>query len=427
VKLRFVLVCLTCGALGVYLAVFSIRLRRSAEGNLAQQAQLARQSVKEITRRRIVYREERVESGMTFTDMLGDLGADSGTISKIIACAQPVFDFRGFTAGHSVTVGCSQAEGIREVRYRIDDDRMLSITAKDNDFRAKIERIPSQTNDTVVAGQIDDSLFNAITGAREKPELALRLADIFRYDVDFYTDPQPGDTFRVLVEKKISLADQVLGYERILAAEYVNAGKKYQAVLFRDSGGTPAYYTPDGKSLRKAFLHSPLRYAAPLTSGFSYHRFHPILKIYRPHLGVDYGAPVGTPVQAVASGRVVYAGWRGGAGRAVCLQHARGYQTSYFHLSRILVHAGQRVTQGQRIGLVGQTGLATGPHLDFRVRRHGVFLNFAKLRLPPAAPVAKSQWKQFAAARDHWLAMMNSPQQIVAHAQTPPDLAGARR
>ncbi len=423
-KLRFVFLCLICAALGLCLIISSVRLHRSAEANLARQVELARQSAEEIARHRIVYRKEQVSVGETFGDVLEDLGADPATISKLIACVQPVFDLHQLAAGHSVAVTRSAADGIRRVCYRIDPDRMLSITARGEGFRARIERIPSQIRDTIVAGRVDDSLFNAIRDAGEKPELALRLAEIFRYDLDFYTDPQPGDTFRVLVKKRTSLAGRVLSYGQILAAEYDNAGKRYQAVLFHDSDGRPAYYTPDGKSLRKAFLHSPLRYAAPITSSFSYHRFHPILKIFRPHLGIDYGAPVGTPVQAVADGRVVYAGWRGSAGKEICLQHARGYRTYYFHLSQILVRAGQHVRQGQQIGRVGETGLATGPHLDFRIQRHGEFLNFTKLHLPSSAPVARSQWKRFAATRDHWLAMMNSPQQTMACAQTPPDVAG---
>lgn len=424
-RLRFILVCLICTGVGIAFGVFSIRVRDLAERALAYQGQLARQSANEIARRRIVYRTERLPSGATFANVLEDLGADLGTVSRLIACAQPVFDLRRLAAGHSITVGRSMSGGIRVVDYQIDNDRMLSIAPRSDDFQAKIEGIPSLTRKLVVAGQIRDSLFNAVTDAGEQPALALRLAEIFQYDLDFYTDPQFGDAFRVLVEKKTSLAGGLLAYGRILAAEYINAGKSYQAILFGDADGTPAYFTPEGKSLRKAFLHSPLRYAVPITSRFSYHRLQPILKIYRPHLGVDYGAPVGTPVQAVANGRVVYAGWRGEAGKAICLQHKSGYRTYYFHLSRILVRAGEHVTQGQRIGLVGQTGLATGPHLDFRVQRHGVFLNFSKLQLPPAPPVAKAQWSQFVAARDRWLAMMDMPQPTVARAQISPDVAAA--
>jgi murein DD-endopeptidase MepM/ murein hydrolase activator NlpD len=177
-------------------------------------------------------------------------------------------------------------------------------------------------------------------------------------------------------------------------------------VLFHDVSGAPAYFTPEGKSMKKAFLHSPLKFAAPITSHFSEHRFHPILKEYRPHLGIDYAAPTGTPVQTIGEGRVVFAGPKGGAGNLVEIQHSNGYTTYYMHLSRVLVRSGQHVEQGQSIGLVGMTGLATGPHLDFRIQRQGQFLNFERLPLPPSDPVAKRDWNEFAVLRDRALALM---------------------
>jgi murein DD-endopeptidase MepM/ murein hydrolase activator NlpD len=213
-----------------------------------------------------------------------------------------------------------------------------------------------------------------------------------------------------VVEKKIyGHSEPVVQYGRVLAAEYRNQGRVFQAVLFREPSGQPAYYAPDGKSLKKVFLRSPLKFRAPITSHFSGHRFHPILKRYRPHLGVDYGAPTGTPVQALGAGTVTFAGAKGDAGRMVHLRHAGGYETLYCHLSRIMVRVGQRVRQGEIVGLVGATGLATGPHLDFRFRQHGNYRNFEKLRLPPAQPVAKSDWQEFVAGRDRSLGLLPPP------------------
>ena len=257
-----------------------------------------------------------------------------------------------------------------------------------------------------MAGRVGDSLFNAVTDAGERPELALALADIFAWDIDFNTETQSGDTFRLVVEKKRYTNGQLAAYGRILLAEYTNAGHRYRAVLFHDAQGHPAYYGPDGKALKKAFLRSPLPFAAPVTSHFSYDRFHPILKIHRPHLGTDYGAPEGTPVQTIGSGHVVFAGMKGGEGNIVQVRHSNGYETMYMHLSRILVRNGQPVAQGQRIGLVGHTGLATGPHLDFRIKQNGQFRNFESLKLPPADPVARSQMAEFIAARDRWTALL---------------------
>jgi murein DD-endopeptidase MepM/ murein hydrolase activator NlpD len=283
---------------------------------------------------------------------------------------------------------------------------VLTIAPQGGDFHSAIEIIPSETETVGVMGEVHGSLFEAVINAGEKPELAMRLAQIFGWDLDFYTDPRPGDTFRVVVEKKLLSNGEVLSYGRILAAEYKNGSRPYGAVLFHDASGTPAYFTPEGKSMKKAFLHSPLKFAAPITSHFSAHRFHPILKEYRPHLGIDYAAPSGTPVQTIGEGRVIFAGAKGGAGNLVEIQHTNGYTTYYMHLSRILVRSGQRVEQGQSIGLVGMTGLATGPHLDFRIQKQGQFLNFERLPLPPSDPVAKRDWSQFVALRDHALALM---------------------
>ena len=237
----------------------------------------------------------------------------------------------------------------------------------------------------------------------------MSLAQIFGWDLDFYTDTRHGDTFRVVVEKKTYLDGKSAGYGKILAAEYDNAGHPYQAVLFHDGVGAPAYYRADGGALQRSFLRSPLKFAAPITSHFSNSRFHPILKENRPHLGIDYGAPMGTPVQSIGSGRVVFAGYSGGSGNLIKIQHANGYETMYLHLSRILVHNGGHVEQGQTIGLVGMTGLATGPHLDFRIEQGGTFKNFETLHLPPAEPVSRKEMPDFLASRDRVLPMLEAP------------------
>ena len=216
-------------------------------------------------------------------------------------------------AGNKFVVGRSSLGDLREVRYRIDADRVLYIRPQGDDFHAEVQTIPSETEEAGVVGQVNGSLFNAVLDAGEGPELAMRLAAIFGWDLDFYTDPRPGDTFRVVVEKKTLDSGEAISYGRILAAEYNNGPHPYRAVLFHGPNGDPAYYTPEGKSMKKAFLHSPLKFAAVITSHFSQHRYHPILKEYRPHLGIDYAAPSGTPVQTIGDGRVIFAGRKGGA------------------------------------------------------------------------------------------------------------------
>jgi murein DD-endopeptidase MepM/ murein hydrolase activator NlpD len=359
---------------------------------------------------------------LTLSETLIHEGATPLQAASILDSAQGVYDLRHVRAGNRLEIGRSAEGKLLAVRYQIDTDRVLSIhTGKQLSsgpgaaasayalaFQAEVETIPSHTGVTVVRGEVRDSLFNAVKDAGESPELAMSLAEIFGWDLDFYSDPRRGDTFRVVVEKKSYASGRAASYGRILAAEYDNDGRNYQAVLFHDASGAPAYYGADGKSLQKAFLRSPLKFAAPITSHFSNSRFHPILKQYRPHLGIDFGAPMGTPVQAIGAGRVMFAAAKGGDGNMVEIQHSNGFQTMYLHLSRILVRAGQRVEAGDRIGLVGMTGLATGPHLDFRILDHGVFRNFETLRLhlPPAEPIASAYLAEFSQVRDRALSLL---------------------
>lgn len=396
-------------AIGIAFDATSYNVRRSAEHDIAAENAAAQQAAQQRQREQeIVFSAAMVPAQLPFTGILHRFGIDSATATQIALSAQSVFDLRQVRAGNELAIGRSVMGTLRAIRYRIDTDRILLISSSGNDFHSEIKTIPSSTEPVGVTGKIEDSLFDAVTVAGEKPELAMRLADIFGWDLDFYTDPRAGDTFRVVVEKKILANGEFAGYGRILAAEYNNDGRAYRAVLFRDPAGNPAYYTPDGKSMKKVFLHSPLKFAARITSHFSLSRYHPILKVYRPHLGTDYAAPSGTPVQSVGDGRVMYAGLKGEDGNLIEVRHANGYSTFYMHLSRVLVRDGQQVQQGQTIGLVGMTGLATGPHLDFRIERQGQFLNFERLPLPPSQPVAKSEWSEFAAARDADLAQMPS-------------------
>ena len=384
----------------------SYYVRRSAEGEVSLQATSAREEARRIQEQVVLYTERLVPARLPFHLLLRGLGIDAETAARLAASAQSVFDLRHLRAGNRLDVGRSVLGELRSIRYRIDGDRVLSIAPQGREVHSEIQTIPSETETIGVMGEVHGSLFEAVINAGEKPELAMRLAQIFGWDLDFYTDPRPGDTFRLVVEKKVLSNGELLSYGRILAAEYRNAGHPYGAVLFHDLSGSPAYFTPAGKSMKKAFLHSPLKFAAPISSHFSEHRLHPILKQYRPHLGIDYAAPAGTPVQTIGEGRVIFAGPKGGAGNLVQIQHTNGYTTYYMHLSRVLVRSGQHVGQGQSIGLVGMTGLATGPHLDFRIQRQGQFLNFERLPLPPSDPVAKRDWNEFAVSRDRALALM---------------------
>jgi murein DD-endopeptidase MepM/ murein hydrolase activator NlpD len=243
--------------------------------------------------------------------------------------------------------------------------------------------------------------------AGERPDLSIALADIFGGEIDFNTDLQPGDTFGLAVEK-VYREGHFSSYGSVLAAEFNNEGRRLRAIRFAVPGGKPAYYDEQGRSLKRLFLASPLKFTAPITSRFTGARYHPILKIFRPHFGIDYAAPTGSPVVAVGAGTVVSAGWSGEGGRMVHLRHPSGYDTLYMHLSSIAVKAGQRVGQGDLIGRVGMTGLATGPHLDYRVRKNGQPMNPLSLlkSMPPGEPIPAAFMAQFQAERDRALSRL---------------------
>ena len=394
--------------------VFKQRLATAAEFD--RQVKLAKEEAARIREETILSTDKKIPAGENFVAALEKFGLSAEEAANASAAAQRAFNLRQVRAGNTITVGRSVEGALREIDYKIDTDRMLKIVPDDNGFTALIKEIPSKTEIAAVVGHIDDSLFNAVEDTGESAELAMRLAQIFGYDLDFYTDPRKGDTFRIVLEKKKYANGQTAGYGRILAAEYENAGKKYQALLFHDPTGRPGYYSADGKSLQKAFLRSPLKFGAAVTSHFSKARFHPILKTYRPHMGTDYGAPVGTPVQTIGAGRVVFAGRKGGEGNMVQITHSNGYETMYLHLSRMFVRTGEHVEIGKTIGLVGSTGLSTGPHLDFRILQKGQYKNFEKLGLPPSDPVTKKNLPEFAAVREKWLPILKNPEILQARA-----------
>ena len=382
---------------------YVLHQRSEIDKTLQNEVALSRAEAERIRAQVVVPSTQRLPAGQNFAGALERFGLTAAEAAGATAAAQQAFNLRQLRAGNTVVVGRSVVGELREINYKIDADRMLHIVPASPGFSAEVKNIATHMEVESVDGQLDDSLFNAVEDAGESAEVAMRLAQIFGYDLDFYTDPRKGDTFHIVLEKKKYANGELAGYGSILAAEYVNNGRKYQALLFHDEQGHPAYYTAEGKSLQKAFLRSPLKFAAPVTSHFSKARFHPILKTTRPHLGTDYGAPVGTPVQSIGTGRVEFAGRKGGDGNMVKILHSQGYETMYLHLSRIFVHVGERVEIGKTIGLVGMTGLATGPHLDFRIEKNGQFLNFERLGLPPSEPVSKKNMPEFAKIREQWL------------------------
>ncbi len=236
-------------------------------------------------------------------------------------------------------------------------------------------------------GVVTSSLFGAVEAAGGRPALAIRLAEIFRWDLDFLRDLRQGDHFIAIVDEQ-RVEGAFYRYGTIFAARFVNRGDIRDAVIYPDGDGRLGYYDLEGVPLRKMFLRSPLAFSR-VTSRFSMNRYHPVLKRRMPHYGIDYGAPVGTPVHVTADGVVTLAGRNGGAGNMVRVRHPNGYETNYLHLSRYGpgIRGGARVNQGQVIGYVGSTGLSTGPHLDYRVKHNGRWVNPLTIASPPVEPL----------------------------------------
>jgi murein DD-endopeptidase MepM/ murein hydrolase activator NlpD len=340
-------------------------------------------------------------------------------VEAAIQAARTVFDPRQLRADRPYRLVRSLDGLLREFEYQIDDDRFLRIVSEDAArpalFRAEVAPYDKQTSVVAIRGHIDadhPSLIAAMDETGENIQLAMSLAEIFGGQIDFESDLQPGDTFEVLFEK--SMRDgQFAGYGAILGARFQADGRDHQAFRWTDdASGKSAFYDENGRSLKRFFLRSPLRFEPRVTSGFSRGRLHPIFRTYRAHLGIDYGAPVGAAVVAVANGTVVSAGWGGGGGNMVRIRHASGFETYYLHLSAFGkgIRAGAHVTQGQVIGKVGATGAATGPHLDYRLRKNGAFVNplTEHRRLPPGEPIPASALAAFRSSRDGMLQQISN-------------------
>jgi len=303
-------------------------------------------------------------------------------------------DLRKLRPGATIAIVWNFRKEPIEVRYEASPWLTFAARPANGVWRVgRAETVP-EVRVEAVSGVVERSLFDAVERTGESARLVLELVDMFSSDFDFTADTRAGDRFRLLVEKRYA-GDAFVDYGRILAAQYASGGKTLTGVGF-ERAGRYGHYDTAGQSVRKSFLRSPLEFTR-ITSGFTYARPHPILGGVRPHLAIDYGAPVGTPVRAVADGVVVSAGWNGGNGIQVHLRHRSGYETQYNHLSRIAagLHAGMRVKQKQIIGAVGATGLATGPHLDYRVAKNGTFVNPLGERFIPGEPIPAGERAQF--------------------------------
>ena len=363
--------------------------------------------------------EARVPARATLDSLLRQHQLSADLVRAAVESARTVFNPRELRAERPYRLVRSLDGLLREFEYEIDADRFLRIVNRDRSQPASLDAqvLPFQ-KETAIAGmrgQIapgSSSLIAAVDQAGENIHLALSLAEIFGGQIDFNNDLQLGDDFEVLFEK-MTREGQFAGYGNILGAALRVDGREYRAFRWQDPvSGRAGYYDDEGRSLKRLLLSSPLRFEPRVTSRFSRNRLHPVHGNRRPHLGVDYAAPHGSAVVAVASGVIVSAGWSGGGGNTVRVRHGGGLETYYLHLSSFAkgVRAGARVEQNQVIGRVGSTGTATGPHLDYRLKRNGVFVNPLTVhrQQPPGEPIKGIHLAAFRDTRDGILRQLST-------------------
>jgi murein DD-endopeptidase MepM/ murein hydrolase activator NlpD len=335
-----------------------------------------------------VVKNRRLERNETVAKALHNLGLDEPTVDAVQGALKANgFDFKRARVGDQLRAVTRDGQldfldyhrsTITEWLIRRDGDHYIG-------RKGDVER---ETQVAVVELNVESTVWDAAIAAGEKPDIAVTLSDVFAWDIDFYRDVQKGDRMRAVVEKIVSKG-RVLEYGNVLAAEYTGStvGKK-KSFRYKLPDGTESYFLPDGSSARKTFLKTPLKFAH-VTSGFGT-RFHPILNYVGAHNGVDYGTPIGTPVWAVADGTVTRAGWDNGGGNMICVKHVMSLETCYLHLSKINVKVGQRIAQKAVLGESGTTGLSTGPHLHFAMKRGGNFVNPLNQNFPRADPLPKN-------------------------------------
>lgn len=341
------------------------------------------------------WREERIQRGDTIADLLMRLHVDTQNIQAFLSSNRGTASFSQLIPGKTVQARTNATGDLISLRYLTSEGNLLQVEKQGDAFKATEMAAPLVQNVQMKSGKIASSLFAATDAADLPDTVAMQLVEIFSSDIDFHKDLRKDDNFTVVYETFHSNGEPVKS-GHILAAEFTNQGKTYRAVYFPDAQGHGGYYTPDGKSLRKAFLRSPLEFSR-VTSGFTNARYHPVLKEWRAHKGVDYGAATGTRIKAVADATVAFIGKQGGYGNLIVLKHQGQYSTAYGHLSRFGagLRVGSKINQGDIIGYVGMTGLATGPHLHYEFRVAGAQRDPLTVAMPTAFPVTAQLRPQF--------------------------------
>jgi len=333
------------------------------------------------------WREARIERGDTIASVLQRLQMDDSSAAQVMQRAPEARSLYRLIPGRTIRAHTTAAGQLLALRY-LNGTQLLKIDREGDALVISEAAAEVETRLHMRSGEIKSSLFAATDAAGMSDAVAVQIAEVFSTDIDFHRDLRKGDRFAAVYEVQYHQGEPVKT-GRLLSAEFVNNGKTFQAVWFQNPDGEGGYYTPDGKNIRKAFLRSPLEFSR-VSSGFSMSRFHPVLQTWRAHKGVDYAAPTGTRVKATGDGIVEFVGKQGGYGNLVVLRHQSKYTTWYGHLSGFApgMQKGKRVTQGDVIGYVGSTGVATGPHLHYEFRTNDVHQDPMRVAMPPAPPLA---------------------------------------
>jgi murein DD-endopeptidase MepM/ murein hydrolase activator NlpD len=342
-----------------------------------------------------VVKNRRLEKNQTVAKALYDAQLDEATVDAVQGALKAVaFDFKKARAGDQLRFVFRDGQ-LDVFDYRRSALKEWLVRRDGDHYVGRLREVEREQQIAVIELNVDSSIWDAAIAAGEKPEIAVTLSDVFAWDIDFYRDVQKGDRMRAVIEKVVSKG-RTIEYGNVLAASYVGSsvGTK-RSFRYQLPNGEESYFAEDGTSARKTFLKTPLKFAH-VTSGFG-GRFHPILNYFGSHNGVDYGTPTGTPVWAVADGSVVRAGYDKGGGNMVCVKHVLSLETCYLHLSKILVKVGDRIPQKMVLGESGTTGLSTGPHLHFAMKRAGIFVNPLNQNFPRSDPLPKDLLSDYGA------------------------------
>jgi murein DD-endopeptidase MepM/ murein hydrolase activator NlpD len=348
-----------------------------------------------------------VRSGDTLSSLFKKAGFNDGIMLSVIHGAGEAKKLQRLYAGETIRFATDSEGSLAVIELQRSKLESLSITLDEDGFIGKKVVRKPEVQTAFASGTIDGSLYLAARAAGMDDRLTMEMSGIFGWDIDFVYDVRKGDRFEVIYEE-LYLDGEKFGSGRILSANFVNRGEDNIAMLYTNAEGDTDYYSPTGRSMRKAFLRVPLN--ARVSSSFNLQRRHPVLDVVRPHEGTDYAAPPGTPIKAVGNGRIKFAGWKGGYGRTVVLAHGDNITTLYAHMSRLGkgIKNGGRVKQGETIGYVGSSGMVTGPHLHYEFRVNGAPRNSRTVKLPDAKPIPKAELARFKQVTQQQLAQLNN-------------------